>query len=35
MAFAAINDNMFTEDVIADPYAYYGRPYYRARYYGW
>jgi cytochrome P450 len=25
MAFAAINDDMFTEDVIADPYAYYGR----------
>lgn len=25
MVFAAINDDMFTEDVIADPYAYYGR----------
>ena len=25
MAIAAINDDMFTEDVIADPYAYYGR----------
>ena len=25
MAFAAINDDMFSEDVIADPYAYYGR----------
>src|SRR5499426_3589416 len=24
MAFAAINDDMFTEDVIADPYTYYG-----------
>src|SRR6266446_6717295 len=25
MAMAAINDDMFTEDVIADPYTYYGR----------
>src|SRR5712691_9242928 len=25
MAITAINDNMFTEDAIADPYAYYGR----------
>ena len=25
MAIAAIHDDMFTEDVIADPYAYYGR----------
>lgn len=25
MAIAAINDNMFSEDVIADPYTYYGR----------
>lgn len=25
MAMAVINDDMFTEDVIADPYAYYGR----------
>jgi hypothetical protein len=25
MAIVAINDDMFTEDVIADPYAYYGR----------
>src|SRR4029078_4232714 len=25
MAIAAINDNMFSEDVISDPYAYYGR----------
>lgn len=25
MAMTAINDDMFTEDVIADPYAYYGR----------
>jgi len=25
MAIAAINDDMFSEDVIADPYAYYGR----------
>lgn len=25
MAMTAIHDNMFTEDVIADPYTYYGR----------
>ena len=25
MAMVAINDDMFTEDVIADPYPYYGR----------
>jgi len=25
MAITAINDDMFTEDVIADPYTYYGR----------
>jgi len=25
MAIAAINDDMFAEDVIVDPYAYYGR----------
>ena len=25
MAIAAINDDMFSEDVIVDPYAYYGR----------
>ena len=25
MAIAAMNEDMFTEDVIADPYAYYGR----------
>lgn len=25
MAMATINDDMFTEDAIADPYAYYGR----------
>jgi cytochrome P450 len=25
MAMTAINDDMFTEDVIADPYIYYGR----------
>ncbi len=25
MAITAINDDMFTADAIADPYAYYGR----------
>jgi hypothetical protein len=25
MAIVAINDDMFAEDVIADPYGYYGR----------
>src|SRR5919202_1987201 len=25
MAMVAVNDDMFTDDVIADPYAYYGR----------
>ena len=25
MAMVAVNDDMFTDDVIADPYTYYGR----------
>jgi cytochrome P450 len=25
MALVAMNDDMFTKDVIADPYTYYGR----------
>jgi hypothetical protein len=25
MAMVAVHDDMFTDDVIADPYTYYGR----------